>query len=70
MVDVHAAGISIIPYECGKYLLWDATTPNMFAPTHLTLVVRGGGEVAHMQMSGVFGPDVFKFIPELGLQMA
>ena len=39
-------GISIIPWKCGKCLLWDATTPDTYAPSHRSVAVRGAGEVA------------------------
>ena len=42
----HPDGISIIPWECSKCLLWDATTSDMFTPSHRSVVVRGAGEVA------------------------
>ena len=39
-------GISIIPWKGGKCLLWDATTPDTFAPSHRSVAARGAGEVA------------------------
>ena len=38
--------ISIIPWKCGKCLLWDAITPDTHAPFHRSVAVRGAGEVA------------------------
>ena len=39
-------GCSILPWQCGKLLVWDATCPDTFAPSHLPAAVRGAGVVA------------------------
>ena len=46
MADRRPDGISIIPWKSGKCLLWDATIPDTFAPSHRSAVARGAGEVA------------------------
>lgn len=66
--DSHPDGISIIPWECGKHLLWDATTPGMFAPSHRSVAVRGVGEVAlqveHLKHSKYSALEAkFNFVP-------
>ena len=39
-------GATIIPWQKGKILVWDATCPNTLAPSHLSLAIREGGAVA------------------------
>ena len=39
-------GCSILPWRCGKVLVWDATCPDTHAPSHLSAAVRGAGVVA------------------------
>ena len=39
-------GCSILPWRCGKVLVWDATCPDTHAPSHLSAAVRGPGVVA------------------------
>ena len=39
-------GITLIPWERGKVLVWDATCPDTFAPSHLDIAARGAGDVA------------------------
>ena len=39
-------GCSILPWRCGKVLVWDATCPDTHAPSHVSAAVRGAGVVA------------------------
>ena len=39
-------GCSIIPWRSGKVLVWDATCPDTYAPSHIPAAVRGAGTVA------------------------
>ena len=39
-------GASIVPWKCGKVLVWDATCPDTLAPSHSSLAVREAGAVA------------------------
>ena len=39
-------GISIVPWQSGKVLVWDATCPDTFAPSHVTVAAREAGAVA------------------------
>ena len=42
----HPDGITLIPWENGKALIWDVTCPDTFAPSHLEVAARGAGDVA------------------------
>ena len=39
-------GCTILPWRCGKVLVWDATCPNTHALSHVSAAVRGAGIVA------------------------
>ena len=39
-------GCSILPWRCGKILVWDATCPDTHAPSHVSAAVKGAGVVA------------------------
>ena len=39
-------GCSIIPWRSGKVLVWAATCPDTYAPSHIPAAVRGAGTVA------------------------
>ena len=38
-------GATIIPWQKGKILVWDATCPDTLATSHLSLAIREGGAV-------------------------
>ena len=39
-------GATIVPWKGGRVLVWDATCPDTFAPSHITLATREAGAVA------------------------
>ena len=39
-------GISLVPWKQGKVLVWDATWPDTFAPSHLPSAAMSSGAVA------------------------
>ena len=39
-------GISIAPWKCGRCLVWDATCPDTYAPSHRVVAAQGAGVVA------------------------
>ena len=39
-------GVTLIAWENGKALIWDAMCPNTFAPLHLAVADKGNGDVA------------------------
>ena len=39
-------GISIIPWRSGKILIWDATCPDTYAPSHMGIATSRAGAVA------------------------
>ena len=39
-------GITLVPWECGKLLVWDPTCTNTFAPSYLTRSTNESGAVA------------------------
>ena len=39
-------GATVLPWRSGRILVWDATCPDTFAPSHRDLVTRGAGAVA------------------------
>ena len=39
-------GGTIVPWKGGRVLVWDATCPDTFAPSHITLATREAGAVA------------------------
>ena len=39
-------GTTVLPWRSGRILIWNATCPNTFAPSHIDLVARGPGAVA------------------------
>ena len=41
-------GMSIIPWACGRLLLWDATCWDSYAPSNIQLAALGPGRVADM----------------------
>eukprot|EP00731_Ephydatia_muelleri_P000760 Em0001g760a len=38
-------GVSIVPWECGQLLVWDATCPDTFAPSYSTIAAHQVGAV-------------------------
>ena len=38
-------GITAVPWKCGKLLVWDATCPEMFAPSYISAATSGAGAV-------------------------
>ncbi len=69
-------GCSILPWRCGKVLVWDAMYPDTHAPSHLSAAVRGPGVVAvqaeqlkkyaHLDMRHHFVPFVVETSGVLG----
>ena len=43
--DKRPNGISTIPWSNGKILLWDATCPDTYAPSHLEVATNKSGAV-------------------------
>ena len=39
-------GATVLPWRSGRILVWNATCPDTFAPSHLDLAARGAGTVA------------------------
>ena len=39
-------GVSLVPWKAGKFLVWDATCVDTFAPSYRSLAVHAAGEVA------------------------
>ena len=39
-------GVTTVPWKCGKLLVWDATCPDMFAPSYVSQATTAAGEVA------------------------
>jgi len=39
-------GITVVPWSCGKLLVWDATCPDMFAPSYLSSMASEAGAIA------------------------
>ena len=39
-------GCSILPWKSGKVLVWDATCPDTYAPSHVSAAAREAGAVA------------------------
>ena len=39
-------GVTLVPWECGKSLIWDATCPDTFAPSYTSLATSEAGAVA------------------------
>ena len=44
--DKNPDGITSIPMERGRLLIWDAIFPDTFAPLHLEVAARGAGGMA------------------------
>ena len=40
-------GASLIPWECGRVLVWDVTCPDSFSPSRVALAASGAGNVAN-----------------------
>ena len=40
-------GATIVPWKGGRALVWDATCPDTFAPSHITLAMREASAVAN-----------------------
>ena len=40
-------GATVLPWKSGRILVWDATCPDTFAPSHRDLATRGAGAVAY-----------------------
>ena len=39
-------GVTVVPWRCGKLLVWDATCPDTFAPSYSSHATLAAGEVA------------------------
>ena len=39
-------GVTIMPWKCGRVLMWDVTCPDTYAPSHVGLASREAGLVA------------------------
>ena len=39
-------GATVMPWKSGRVLVWDATCPNTYAPSHISLATREAGAVA------------------------
>ena len=39
-------GVTLVPWKSGRLLVWDATCPDTFAPSHLPSATREAGAVA------------------------
>ena len=39
-------GATVLPWKCGRALVWDATCPDTYAPSHLALAAREAGVAA------------------------
>ena len=39
-------GVSIVPWKCGQLLVWDATCPDIFAPSYSAIAGQQVGAVA------------------------
>ena len=39
-------GVTVVPWRCGKLLVWDATCPDTFAPSYSSHASLAAGEVA------------------------
>ena len=39
-------GITVVPWRCGKLLVWDATCPDTFAPSYISSATSEAGAVA------------------------
>ena len=48
-------GCTILPWKAGKVLVWDATCPDTYAPSHISAAAKGAGAVAaqaeHLKIS-------------------
>ena len=42
----HPNGFTLVPWRSGRLLVWDATCPDTFAPSHLPSATREAGAVA------------------------
>ena len=42
----HPDGVTVIPWRSGKHLVWDATSPDTFAPSYLMSATSEAGVVA------------------------
>ena len=46
---------TILPWKAGKVLVWDATCPDTYAPSHISAAAKGAGAVAaqaeHLKIS-------------------
>ena len=39
-------GVTVVPWKCGRLLVWDATCPDTFAPSYSSHATLAAGEVA------------------------
>ena len=44
-----SGGFTILPWQDGKQLIWDATCPDNYAPSHLQIAARGAGRWQNRQ---------------------
>jgi hypothetical protein len=40
-------GVTIVPWQCGKLLVWDATCPDTYAPSYSAFAAAEAGAVAN-----------------------
>ena len=74
-------GASVTPWKRGQILVWDATYPDTFAPSHVALAAREAcavafNEYSHLrtahyvspfavETSGAFGPEVLSLVSDI-----
>ena len=77
-------GITMVPWEYGKLLVWDATSTDTYAPSYATSATSEAGAVAKysnldilhyfqpvaVETSGAFGLDTFLFLKKHGRRIS
>ena len=46
LIDQRPDGITMVPWDCGKLLVWDATCSDTFVPSYLSSASVQAGSVA------------------------
>ena len=76
-----ANSITLVPLKSDRLLVWDATCPDTFAPSHLpsaTREARGSGAALNqchiftpvaIETAGPFGPETVSFLRDLGCRL-